>query len=153
MLINVDIRYTCLLTTRMINDTDYCCSTGAFYVAGSFLSLCVQAFEQNGTPHDISPRHNRHFTDRARLQLQRFITGIKVTTKHGKGGNSPRLVRKLSQSGANDMKFTGSDGKETSVAGYFKSILNRPLRYPDAICAEVCPFYAPFSVSRSSEGN
>ncbi|EIM88070.1 argonaute-like protein [Stereum hirsutum FP-91666 SS1] len=119
---------------RMLINVDI--STGAFYAAGSFLALCVESYKQDGRPNDLSPRHNQQFTDRNRLQLQRFVTGIKITTKYGKPGGPSRMVRKLSRDGANDMKFMSSDG-EMTVAAYFKKLLNRPLQYPDVVCAEL----------------
>lgn len=80
------------------------------------------------------------FPERERLRLQRFISGVRVTTAHtddGRGPRNPRVVKKISPAGASDLQFKLRDGRQISVAEYFRSTMNRPLRYPDLPCVEV----------------
>jgi len=120
MLINVDI------------------STGTMYKAGDLLKLCLE-FIGKQDPNALSPR--RGFPDRERLRLQRFISGIRFITSHpdrsGRVRQNPRVIKKLSQAGASNLSFTMREGGTMTVADYFKNTQNRPLRFPDVICAEV----------------
>jgi eukaryotic translation initiation factor 2C len=139
MLINVDI------------------STGTMYKAGSLLALCCEYVGKPGQFNALAPK--RGFPDRERLRLQRFISGIRIITTHsGPNGEvqaAPRVIKKLStvspslssifaiffltflQAGANDLMFTVREGEQMSVAQYFQRTQNKPLQYPDVICAEV----------------
>ncbi|KAJ7068346.1 argonaute-like protein [Mycena amicta] len=121
MLINVDI------------------STGTMYKAGPLLALCCEYVGKSGQFNALAPK--RGFPDRERLRLQRFISGIRILTTHnGPNGEvqaAPRVVKKLSTAGANDLMFTVREGEQMSVAQYFQRTQNKPLQYPDVICAEV----------------
>lgn len=116
-------------------------STGAFYKAGPFLDLCLEGVDMPGRPAALV---GTKLPDRVRLKLQRFVTGIKVMQLYGSASQmqTARVVKRLSREGANELSFTGNDGREITVATYFKAILQRPLRFPDIICAEVCLFTA-----------
>ncbi|KAJ7481095.1 argonaute-like protein [Mycena galericulata] len=119
MLINVDI------------------STGAMYKPGPLLSLCLKYINKD-KPNFLSPKHG--FPDRERLRLQRFIVGIRVLTSHagpGGGVQTPRVVKKLSTSGASSLTFQLREGQTMTVAEYFKNTQNKPLQFPDVICCEV----------------
>ncbi|KAF9009003.1 argonaute-like protein [Cyathus striatus] len=120
MLINVDI------------------STGTMYKPGSLLNLCL-SFINKQDPNALAPI--RGFPDRERLRLQRFISGIRVLTSHpGPGGKvvkTPRIVKKLTAAAANKLTFTLREGGSMTVADYFRTTQNRPLKYPDVICVEV----------------
>jgi eukaryotic translation initiation factor 2C len=119
-------------------------STGVMYKAGSLLKagplleLCLE-FLSKHDPNVLAPR--RGFPDRERLRLQRFISGIRImTTQTGPGGSvrqSPRVIKKLSNAGANALTFTMREGGSLTVADYFRRIRNRPLQFPDVICVEV----------------
>ena len=119
MLINVDI------------------STGTMYKAGSLLKLCMD-FIGRDDPNALSPR--RGFPDRQRILLQRFISGIRVlTTSHGSNGpvQTPRVIKKLSNAGADSLTFSMREGGSMTVAQYYQRIQNKSLKYPDVICVEV----------------
>ncbi|KAF7351067.1 Argonaute-like protein [Mycena sanguinolenta] len=120
MLINVDI------------------STGTMYKKGPLLRLCLEYIKKDH-PNALSPLSG--FPDRERLRLQRFISGIRILTTHvgpdGQKHTTPRVLKKLSQAGANRLSFSMRDGTSMTVADYFRQTLNKPLQFPDVICAEV----------------
>lgn len=84
---------------------------------------------------------SRGFPERERLRLQRFIAGIRVLTAHtdeaGRKSRTPRVVKKISSSGAANLTFQLREGGQMSVADYFRRVTNKPLRYPDLPCVEV----------------
>ncbi|KAJ7879560.1 argonaute-like protein [Mycena olivaceomarginata] len=118
MLINVDI------------------STGMMYKHGPLMNLCLEFLRTNDPRASLS-----RLSDRERLRLQRFISGIRILTNHlgpdGQRHATPRIVRKLSSAPANKLTFTMRDGQSMTVAEYFRRTQNRPLQYPDVICAEI----------------
>ncbi|KAI0314809.1 Piwi domain-containing protein [Amylostereum chailletii] len=118
MLINVDI------------------STGAMYKPGRLLDLCGEFIGRPGNPQLFSPRAG--FPDRERLRLQRFISGMRITTSHTAKGRPPipRVIKRLSKQGARDMSFDTETGTKT-VADYFRQQYNMPLRFPDVLCIEL----------------
>jgi eukaryotic translation initiation factor 2C len=121
---------------RMLINVDI--STGAMYMPGPLIDLALAVLGRPGNPNALAPRQG--LPDRERLRLQRFIQGLRITTSHGPRDRQrprPRVVKKLSKDGARDLTFD-LNGQQTTVADYFRGILNRPLRYPDAICVEVC---------------
>jgi eukaryotic translation initiation factor 2C len=123
---------------RMLINVDI--STGAMYMPGPLLDLALAVLGRPGNPNALAPRQG--LPDRERIRLQRFITGIKITTSHGQrepGRRTPRprVVRKLSKDGARDLTFQLDNGQSTTVAEYFRGVLNGPLRFPDVICVEV----------------
>ncbi|KAH7914195.1 argonaute-like protein [Hygrophoropsis aurantiaca] len=120
---------------RMLVNVDI--STGTMYKPGRLLDLCLDFLEKPGQYNIISPRRN--MPDRERLRLQRFVTGIRIQTTHAgnNGRRPPRVIKKLSAAGAADLTFSLRDGTSLTVAQYFNQLLNRPLQYPDNICAEV----------------
>ncbi|KAJ7908290.1 argonaute-like protein [Mycena leptocephala] len=124
---------------RMLINVDI--STGTMYkpasVLGSLLSLCLDYFNKRD-PNVLAP--TRGFPDRERLRLQRFISGIRILTTHaGPGGEvqTPRVVKKLSTAGASSLTFQMREGQTMTVADYFKNTQNKPLQFPEVICAEV----------------
>ena len=119
MLINIDI------------------STGMMYKPGSLIDLCLDFFGRSGqSPTILSAR--THLPERERQRLQRFITGVKITTTLAGGqGRSPRAVRKLSTAGARDLSFSLRENVTITVADYFQKTYNHPLKYPDVLCVEV----------------
>ncbi|KAI0053586.1 argonaute-like protein [Auriscalpium vulgare] len=118
MLINVDI------------------STGAMYKPGPLIPFCMEVLGIN-SPTMLSPRNQ--FPDRERMRLQRFMSGLKIVTSHGKvpKGVRPRIVKKLTREGARDLSFELGNGQKQTVADYFRGILNAPLKFPDLICVEL----------------
>lgn len=110
-------------------------STGIMYKEGPLIDLCLEFLGRaKGDPKMLSPQ--RGFPDRERIRLQRFISNMRVVTKHG-GRVLPRVIKKLTIEGANTRMFTTREGQSLSVATYFKTVLGRPLKFPDIICIEV----------------
>lgn len=112
-------------------------STGTMYKAGPLIDLCLDFLGRPGQPQLLSPQ--KGMPDRERIRLQRFIAGVRITTTYTgeRVRKTPRVVKKLSSAGANNLSFTMRDGKTMTVAQYFRELLNRPLRFPDNICVEV----------------
>jgi len=122
---------------RMLINVDI--STGAMFMPGPLIGLALAHLNLN-RPDALAPRG---LPDRERLRLQRFITGLEVTTSHGQrepGRQGPRrrVVKKLSKEGARDLSFELDNGQRMTVADYFQGVLGGPLRYPEVICVEVC---------------
>lgn len=120
---------------RMLINVDI--STGTMYKRGSLLQLCLEYINKSDA-NTLAPK--RGFPDRERLRLQRFISGIRVsTTQQGRDGpvQTPRVIKKLSSAGASALTFTMREGGNMTVADYFAKTLNRPLQFPDVICVEV----------------
>ncbi|KAF9226544.1 argonaute-like protein [Gyrodon lividus] len=112
-------------------------STGTMYKSGPLLDLCLEFLGRPGQYNILSVR--RGMPDRERIRLQRFVSGIRIMTTYSgeRVRKTPRVVKKLSSAGASDLSFSLRDGTTMTVAQYFQSLLNRPLRYPDNICIEV----------------
>jgi len=109
-------------------------ATGIMFKEGPLINLCLEYLDvRDKDPNWLSP--NR-LNDRDRIFLQRFVTGLQVSTNYG-GRTQTRGVRKLTPQGANAIIFTMRQGGSISVADYFRNELNRPLRYPGLICIEV----------------
>ncbi|KAI0254712.1 argonaute-like protein [Lactifluus subvellereus] len=123
---------------RMLINLDI--STGAMYMPGSLIDLALAVLGRPGNPNALAPRQG--LPDRERIRLQRFISGIKITTSHGQRDRGqrtprPRVVKKLSKEGARDLTFQLDNGQPTTVAEYFRGVLNAPLRFPEVICVEL----------------
>ncbi|THH18233.1 hypothetical protein EW146_g2726 [Bondarzewia mesenterica] len=121
MLINIDI------------------STGAMYKPGPLLALCLAFLNQNN-PNALAPKNK--FPERERIRLQRFVSTMRVVANYPQKGATrpsgyPRTLKRLTKDGARDLSFEVEGGRMMTVAEYFQNVLNRPLRYPDAICAEL----------------
>ncbi|KAG5642852.1 hypothetical protein DXG03_002029 [Asterophora parasitica] len=117
---------------RMLINVDI--STGMMYKAGPLIDLCLAFFNQTN-PQLLSPAQN--MPDRERLRLQRFISGLRITTTHTAAGgrpSPPRVIKKLSTAGADVTHFQLRDGTSRTVAQYFQSLSNRPLRFPGLLC-------------------
>ncbi|KIM90880.1 hypothetical protein PILCRDRAFT_811377 [Piloderma croceum F 1598] len=123
MLVNVDI------------------STGTMYKPGPLIGLCLDFLGRGmNNPNILAPK--KGLPDRERIRLQRFISGVRVLTKHagetGPSNRTPRVIKKLSTAGASDLTFTMREGGTLTVAEYFRSAQNnRPLKFPDVLCVEV----------------
>ncbi|VDB94227.1 unnamed protein product [Peniophora sp. CBMAI 1063] len=121
---------------RMFTNVDV--STGAMYKEGDLRSLCLAYLERND-PRILSPKHG--LPDRERIRLQRFFQNVRVFKDYGtplpEGARRvPYTVKKFTKEGARDLVFQTKTGSMT-VAAYFQGVLNRPLPYPDNICAEL----------------
>ena len=125
---------------RMLINVDI--STGAMFMPGPLIDLTLAHLNlPPNRPDALAPR--RGLPDRERVRLQRFITGLMITTSHGqrepgRQAQRPRVIKKLSEKGAIDLTFELGNGQQTTVANYFRGVLGGPLRHPDVICVEVC---------------
>lgn len=132
MLINIDI------------------STATMYKGGQLLVVCLE-YLGKGHPSFL---FEKALSDRERYRLQKFVQGVRVVTTQsigvhpaagGRSEPTPRVVKGLSVKSARNEIFTLRDGQSSSVADYFRHNMNRPLQFPDCLCAEVCPL-SPYIV-------
>lgn len=117
---------------RLIINIDL--STGMMYKEGPLLNLCIDFFGR--APHtspDIILAEGR-IRDIERNRLQKFLSGVRVRVPTT--GDRERVVRGLSNRGANTLTFDTQAGGKMTVAQYFQSI-GMPLRYPSVICVLV----------------
>ena len=120
---------------RMLINVDI--STGVMYKRGPLLQLCKE-FINRQDPNALAPR--RGFPDRERVNLQRFLTGIRIYTRNpatGVVGNRARVVKRLSSAGASELTFSLHNGGQMTVAQYFANTYGLPLNFPDVLCVEV----------------
>ncbi|CAE6432983.1 unnamed protein product, partial [Rhizoctonia solani] len=100
------------------------------------IGVCQQILHNN-SPNSLVP--GQGLSDRDRLKLQRFLSGVRFVTTHqeknGTISNKPKVVKKVTAQSANNLKFTNSEGKEISVTQYFQT-LGTKLTYPAYVCIE-----------------
>ncbi|ESK90827.1 argonaute-like protein [Moniliophthora roreri MCA 2997] len=114
-------------------------TTGMFFKPGPFINLALEFFgKTSSNPNILSPQSG--LPDRERLRLQRFISGIRVKVPaadpRSQTKNRIIVVQRLSREGARNIRFTNRDNNETNVADYYRELNNnRPLQFPDVICA------------------
>ncbi|CCA66578.1 related to argonaute-like protein-Laccaria bicolor [Serendipita indica DSM 11827] len=127
---------------RMLINIDI--STGVMYKSGSLIDLCLDFFGKPGNPAILAP--SRGLPERERQRLSRFLVGVRVVTRVAQaqgqqrpGGRqaNPRVIKRLSNQSAKDLRFSLRDGTTQSVADYFRITYRRELRYPDLLCVEV----------------
>ncbi|KDR84292.1 hypothetical protein GALMADRAFT_111558 [Galerina marginata CBS 339.88] len=110
-------------------------ATGIMYKPGPLTNLCLEFLGRPATDPSIMSA-KKGFPDRERIRLQRFVSNMRVITEHG-GQVRPRVIKRLTAEGASSRMFNTREGQSMSVANYFKTVLGRPLRFPDVICIEV----------------
>jgi eukaryotic translation initiation factor 2C len=111
-------------------------STGAMYQPGNLISLCLDFLGRSGQPHALTARR---IPERERIRLQNFLKGIKITTPYRTHNpNRQRLVKRLTQESARNLRFEIGDGRTVAVMQYFHDQLNIRVQFPDLICVEVC---------------
>ncbi|KJA29601.1 hypothetical protein HYPSUDRAFT_31529 [Hypholoma sublateritium FD-334 SS-4] len=111
-------------------------ATGVMYRAGPLLALCLEYLQFDNNPNRLSPKSRPPLQDRDRIRLQRFITGMRVTTRYT-GRQKTLVIRRLTMESASSIMFSTRDGVSKSVSNYFKTDLHVPLKFPDVICIEV----------------
>ncbi|KAN0109848.1 argonaute-like protein [Russula decolorans] len=110
-------------------------STGAMYQPGNLISLCLDFLGRSGQPHALTARR---IPERERIRLQNFLKGIKITTPYRTHNpNRQRLVKRLTQESARNLRFEIGDGRTVAVMQYFHDQLNIRLQFPDLICVEL----------------
>lgn len=139
---------------RMVINIDI--STGMMYKPGPLIDMALEFFNRNrNEPNILSPAGG--LPDRERLRLQRFLVGVRVLTPHTDATRPPiaRVIKKLSSAGADQLSFTmrGPSGATMTVANYFRTQANRPLRFPKLLCVEVCsPFFMSVNYMLTYDG-
>ncbi|KAG5654021.1 hypothetical protein H0H81_008331 [Sphagnurus paluster] len=122
---------------RMLINVDI--STGMMYKPGPLIGLCLEYLGSDlKQPLKLAPA--KGLPERQRLRLQLFLSGLHIITPHNGGSGrpqQPRVIKKLSTAGADATSFSLRDGRIQTVAQYFHSIQNRPLKYPSLLCVEV----------------
>jgi hypothetical protein len=112
-------------------------ATGVMYKPGPLLELCMEHLGvRNGNPNSLSPNARPPLPDRERIRLQRFISGMRITTGYT-GSTKTFVIKRVTAEGASGIVFPLRDGGSISVADYFKNHLNHPLKFPNVICVEV----------------
>ncbi|KAF8980636.1 argonaute-like protein, partial [Cyathus striatus] len=134
---------------RMIINVDI--STGVMYKPGPLIRLCLEFLRRKDLNNPLALSPKRGFSNEKRRELQRFLGGLRVVTKHS-GREREYTVKKLSEVGANELKFTKHDGTEMTVANYFRIDLNHPLQYPDILCVVVGHAALPLEVCTVTAG-
>ncbi|KAF8889797.1 argonaute-like protein [Infundibulicybe gibba] len=115
---------------RLVVNVDI--STGMMFKPGPLIDLCLEVLGRPGGPNLLQ---GRSIPDRERLRLQRFLAGVRITTPHTPG--AARVLKKITAEGANTLTFEMRDVGTITVADYFRTQVNRPLRFPNLVCAEV----------------
>jgi eukaryotic translation initiation factor 2C len=112
-------------------------TTGAMYNSGNLRDLALEFLDKPNQPNALAPLHG--LPERERLRLQQFISGIKVTTPYRTHDpDKKRTVKQLTRESARNRTFDVGDGQTMTIEEYFLQKWNIPLRFPDAICVEVC---------------
>jgi len=111
-------------------------STGTMYAPGPMIDVC-RAILGNNSPNALVP--GQGLPDRERLRLRNFLNNVRFNTTHkeknGKVSTKPKVLKKISNVSAANYKFKLSDGTETNVAQYFRS-MGTVLQYPNYVCIE-----------------
>lgn len=67
---------------------------------------------------------------------------IQTIDRTGNPSGTPRVVKKISNVGADDLKFTLREGGTKTVSQYFHEQRNKPLQFKHLLCAEVPLFHS-----------
>uniref|UniRef100_D8PXF5 Argonaute-like protein n=1 Tax=Schizophyllum commune (strain H4-8 / FGSC 9210) TaxID=578458 RepID=D8PXF5_SCHCM len=117
-------------------------TAAVFYQSGPLISLCLKFLNRDPG----NPGYLERLQDRERLELKRWLTGLKIYAGDGGGGGNggrrpPRAITGLSRESATTLSFRlkreGQPERSITVAQYFQTILNRRLQYPKLPCVEV----------------
>ncbi|TRM60484.1 Piwi domain-containing protein [Schizophyllum amplum] len=118
-------------------------SAGVMYQAGPLINLCLSFLRRPPNNPNVLGQMN----DRDRLELKRFLVGLKVVVGNKDNAQNaqqrpPRSVTGLSRQSAKDLTFNmrregQTTGQNITVAQYFRTVVNRPLQYPNLPCVEV----------------
>ena len=127
------------IATELVVNVDV--TAAVFYQPGPLISLCLKFFNRDPS----NPSYLERLQDRERLELKRWLTGLKIYAGDGGGGNGgrrpPRAITGLSRESATTLSFRlrreGQPDRSITVAQYFQTIVNRRLQYPKLPCVEV----------------
>jgi hypothetical protein len=124
---------------RMLINVDL--STGLMYRAGELWQLCLDVLKEPINERNIQKLQPRSggqsmgLSESERKLLSKFVHGIKVLIRGQ--GETPRIIKKLSEKGAKDSMFQLREGGTISVAEYVRRTRNEPLKFPNNFCVEV----------------
>lgn len=109
-------------------------STGMFYKPGPLMNIALEASGLRD-PRDLTATA---FDHRRLRELERFLSGVRVSVQPA-GGGPPNIVviHSLTREGATNIRFE-REGRQTNVAAYYRELTNRALQFPNMICAKVC---------------
>ncbi len=125
---------------RMLLNVDIC--TAAMYKPGRAIDIALELLGMTEKrPLVLSPKHG--FPEHELVKLQRFLSGLRIHVdipgRPTTGRRSPRVIKRLTKAGANQLSFTMRDGRTVTVAQYFEKTHNYRLQFPDIVCIEVRP--------------
>ncbi|KAJ7141526.1 argonaute-like protein, partial [Mycena filopes] len=111
-------------------------STGVMYKPGPLIRLCLDFFNQSN-PRVLAGLSTRRWRD-----LSLFIKDIRVLTRDANanpdaGAQRIRVVKKLSQDGADNRTFVMRDETTMIVADYYEQITGRRLEFPGLPCVQL----------------
>ncbi|KAF7789470.1 hypothetical protein EIP86_000416 [Pleurotus ostreatoroseus] len=111
-------------------------STTAMFKPGPVKELAKEFFYRS---RRITERDLSALSARDRLQLQRFLYGVRVVTRmpNGQLSKVARVLKRISDKGARNHEFALREGGTMTVMAYFEKTYNRPLEFPDLPCVEV----------------
>ncbi|KAF8630597.1 hypothetical protein AX15_002843 [Amanita polypyramis BW_CC] len=113
-------------------------TTGLMFRPGPLIDLCREFIGIEKGPFDpraLSPPGG--LTDAKRIRLQRFVFGIKVAIRTPSKELRTASIKGISRVGANQLRFKTSEGRENTVANYFRQEHNVPPQYPQIFCIEL----------------
>ncbi|KAL1745286.1 Piwi domain-containing protein [Schizophyllum fasciatum] len=112
-------------------------TAGVFYQPGPLIGLCCKFFGRA----DNNPTFLASLSDRDRLELKRWLTGLKIFAGDNTRQRPPRAITGLSRQPASQLTFRlkkeGQPERTITVAQYFQTVVNRRLQYPNLPCVEV----------------
>ena len=118
-------------------------STAATYKPGRLIDISLEVLSAEITlegPFSLSPA--RGLPELERRKLQSFLRGVYVNIDIAGRSSivrrwSPRIIRKLTMVGADQLSMTTRQGGTTTIAQYFEKVHNVLLLLPDIVCIEV----------------
>lgn len=117
---------------RMLVNVDI--STAMMYRSGRLIHLALEFLRER--PDNVNALlPGRGLNEQKRRNLQKFLSGCRVDTESAGGKKLRRTITKISKEGADRIRFD-MDGRQISVADYFRTQRNRPLQYPQLPCIE-----------------
>ena len=142
---------------RMLINVDV--STAAMYKPGRLIDIALETLPvelSSRGPLALSTVHG--FPEEHRRRLQSFLSGVRINVdipgRRSTGRQCPRMVKKLTILGANQIWFTTGDGKAITISKYFENKYNVRLQFPDIVCIEVIGLPLGYGLTfRRSDGD
>jgi len=126
----------------------------SFIMAGDLVNVATR-FMKVRDPSDLA-----RAVDRGRVQLERFVKGLQISTRSmamqdGRSSQTKKFkIRALSREPANALRFEGDNGEQWTIQSYFQKIYNYTLRFPNLPCVQVTKkAWYPMEVCTVERGN